>query len=431
MSEKIIKMPKILVISSTPFSKKMNNGKTLSSFFTNYDKNRIAQFSYSKGDCNLDVCNNYYFLTKEDVLNKKTGCHYFFDDAKNDKFEDNLKITNSKQSFLKKIIHFFAQERMPIVIFLKNIFWNKANYTDVYKWINDFEPDIIFFQGFSMTYGYKFALDVCKKTRCPLILELTDDYTQRLFKFSFIDYINHRKYMKKFVEAINYSSKIIGISNEMKKEYEKKYKKSVDVLMNLVDYDVNNSFDHKRNMNDFVYAGNVLLNRWKILINFAKSLNKVNSNATLNIYTPDIPSNKILKNFSKIKNIRYCGSLSKEKLATRLKKCEYVVHVESFDKKSRIITRLSMSTKIPEYIMCGAKIIAIGPKEIASMKFFEENNIAFFITSNSLKKIEKGIKNIFNGIWKIDINNLKMNREYFSAFHNQNYLRNIIIEIIK
>ena len=72
-------LPKVLVIASTPFSKTKNNGKTLSSFFKTYDRNMIAQFSYSGGDFNSDICDNYYFLTKEDVLRGNKGAAYTTD----------------------------------------------------------------------------------------------------------------------------------------------------------------------------------------------------------------------------------------------------------------------------------------------------------------------------------------------------------------
>ena len=80
----MIDLPKVLVIASTPFSKTKNNGKTLSSFFESYDRNKIAQFSYSDGDCNSDICDNYFFLTKENVLGGNKGEAYNSDNIPKD-----------------------------------------------------------------------------------------------------------------------------------------------------------------------------------------------------------------------------------------------------------------------------------------------------------------------------------------------------------
>ena len=57
-------LPKVLVIASTPFSKTKNNGKTLSSFFETYDRNLIAQFSYSGGDFNSDICDTAFEIDR-------------------------------------------------------------------------------------------------------------------------------------------------------------------------------------------------------------------------------------------------------------------------------------------------------------------------------------------------------------------------------
>ena len=376
-------LPKVLVIASTPFSKTKNNGKTLSSFFETYDRTLIAQFSYSGGDFNSDICDNYYFFTKEDVLRGNKGAAY---KSAGILMKENIMESGKKKSFIKRFFHVFSQARNPIALWIKDRIWKKADYSKALDWIDQFDPDVVFFQGFSMAYGYDFALNVCKRNNIPLILELTDDYTYRLYPLSIIEKINHKRYMNVFTEAITLASKTIVISDLMKEEYESRFGGDMDVMMNAVNTK-NFNYDCERTPNDYVYAGNLLLNRWKVLRNLGKALLQINQKATLNIYTPDVPPKHILKSLSKVSSIRYGGRLTKDELECRLKKCEYVVHVEAFDKKNRKITRLSMSTKISEYVACGAKILAIGPSDVASMKCISDNNLGIWISNPSVKKI--------------------------------------------
>ena len=376
-------LPKVLVIASTPFSKTKNNGKTLSSFFETYDRTLIAQFSYSGGDFNSDICDNYYFFTKEDVLRGNKGAAY---KSAGILMKENIMESGKKKSFIKRFFHVFSQARNPIALWIKDRIWKKADYSKALDWIDQFDPDVVFFQGFSMAYGYDFALNVCKRNNIPLILELTDDYTYRLYPLSIIEIINHKRYMNVFTEAITLASKTIVISDLMKEEYESRFGGDMDVMMNAVNTK-NFNYDCERTPNDYVYAGNLLLNRWKVLRNLGKALLQINQKATLNIYTPDVPPKHILKSLSKVSSIRYGGRLTKDELECRLKKCEYVVHVEAFDKKNRKITRLSMSTKISEYVACGAKILAIGPSDVASMKCISDNNLGIWIYNPSVKKI--------------------------------------------
>ena len=372
---------RVLVISSSPFSKTRNNGKTLASFLEGYGAEYIAQFSFSGGDCNKEVCDNYFFYTKEDIISKNNGRACRADEIS----VDSSVVKASNKSFPHKVFHYFSQKRLPITIYLKNRLWEKADYSKAFAWIESFAPQVVFFQGFSMSYGYGFALNVCKKYDLPMILELTDDYTHNLYPVSILERINKKKYMKVFTEAVRCAYKTIVISDAMKEEYTAMYGGDMVVMMNSVPEI--SSIRTARVAKDYVYAGNVLLNRWKVLRNFGIALARVDPEATLTVYTPDEPPQRALRAFSKVSSIKYGGRLTKEELSDRLSKCEYVVHVEAFDKKNRMITRLSMSTKISEYLACGAKLIAIGPPDVASMSCLKDNQLAICINHHSPNQI--------------------------------------------
>lgn len=376
--------PNVLVISYSPFSKTVNNGKTLSSFFENYNRESIAQFCFSGGDRNEDVCDNYFILTNDDVLRKKTGGAFSSSQI------PVIPVNQEKKTGLKKAFGFFSQKRFPAAVYIKNCVWDKADYSKAFEWIDQFNPDVVFFQGFSMAYGYDFALDVCKRKNIPMILELTDDYTHRLYPLSILERANQTRYRKAFTEAIRFASKTIVISQLMKEEYESRFGGDMVVMMNSVNA-LHPACPCERTPDDYVYAGNLLLNRWKVLRNLGKALLQANPQATLNIYTPDVPPRRILKALSKVSSIHYGGRLTKEDLDRRLKKCEYVVHVEAFDKKNRKITRLSMSTKISEYVASGAKVLAIGPSDVASMRCLEANRLGVCIHNPWVKFISKAL----------------------------------------
>lgn len=104
--------------------------------------------------------------------------------------------------------------------------------------------------------------------------------------------------------------------------------------------------------------------------------------------------------FEKEPAIRYEGSLGREALKERLNECGVVVFVESFDELNKKITRLSLSTKVPEYMASGALIVAIGPKDVGSMEYLADNKVAVCIfesESNKMKnEIEKMLSSDFN-----------------------------------
>ena len=64
-----------------------------------------------------------------------------------------------------------------------------------------------------------------------------------------------------------------------------------------------------------------------------------------------------------------------------IERSNVLVHVEAFDKDSARSTRLSLSTKIPEYMMSNRCILAIGPATIASMQYLQKNEVALCINT--------------------------------------------------
>ena len=79
-------------------------------------------------------------------------------------------------------------------------------------------------------------------------------------------------------------------------------------------------------------------------------------------------------------------------LKVRLNSCDYPVFVESFDKKQVEKTRLSFSTKIPEYLSLRKPIIAIGPRGIGSMDCLSKVAICI----NNVSEMKSKIRMLIN-----------------------------------
>ena len=77
--------------------------------------------------------------------------------------------------------------------------------------------------------------------------------------------------------------------------------------------------------------------------------------------------------------MRYQGLIEK------YRNSDVAVHVESFDLKNRLTTRLSFSTKIIDCMNSGCAILAIGPNSQAGMAYLKDNNAAICI--NNIKDI--------------------------------------------
>jgi len=152
------------------------------------------------------------------------------------------------------------------------------------------------------------------------------------------------------------------------------------------------------NIINLIYAGGLHFKRYETLSLLADAIYKYNKNSSgkkafLSIYSTGIISNKVLNSLNIQGASEFLGGLDSNELKIKLNEADIPVHVESFDLKSIESTRLSISTKIPEYLSLGKPILAIGPEEVASMKFL--TNVAYCICDKNT--ISNEITKLFNG----------------------------------
>jgi glycosyltransferase involved in cell wall biosynthesis len=142
------------------------------------------------------------------------------------------------------------------------------------------------------------------------------------------------------------------------------------------------------------YFGSLHTNRWKMIIKLAEIINDLNFDfVTLNVYSESVKDPDILNKF-KLHGVNYMGSVYGDKLRSTICDSDILLHVENDDEYSKTLTKLSISTKIPEYLISGRPILAFGPQDIASMRFLEENNLAvvYYSSDNNNTKLKKLIE---------------------------------------
>ena len=114
----------------------------------------------------------------------------------------------------------------------------------------------------------------------------------------------------------------------------------------------------------------------KILKNLSK---KIKREIRFSVYSVQAPQVKLLRRFKSV-GIDYCGSLQSHELARRLTQADFLIHAESFERRYVELTRLSISTKLPEYLSSGTCLLACGPAELASIRLVKDNCLGVTVT---------------------------------------------------
>jgi len=401
---------RLLIISHNSFSDTKSNGKVLTSLFRTWPKDKIAQLYFWNEWPSQTVCSRFFRLRDHDILKGNlTG-----KPAEGTEIDQQTSTPDtpasddaSRKSIVSSVIYGVFANRVPIAELTRDIMWRKSKYASpqLIKWLDTYKPEVLFLQGSYMSFAYRIALWICDQSGAQLQISLTDDETFVKNRFSPFAWINYARLHKWFSRSLRKSSATYAIVPAMKEAFEAKYKcENMHFASNGID--VRPFDDEEQNAESelqLLYAGNVGLNRWKILRSLGKSLcelKKKGCNARLEVYSPVHVPEKIQKALTIGNVMSYEGSLKAEELAGVIKRSNVLVHVESFGRKYRRVTRLSLSTKIAESLISGRCLLAIGPGDVSSIGYLKDFAAAHVICSNNTEQVEREMLPIFNADYR-------------------------------
>lgn len=381
---------KILVVSHNSFSAVRNNGKTLQSLFGGWPSDKIAQLFFHDEIPNFEVCKHFFRITDADVfraiMRNNGDCGQKIKD--NRVIKKNINI--SKGISFQNLFKLMAKYRLEVMFLLRDLMWgsNRWKTKKLLEWLDCFSPEVVFFVGSNYRFSYNIALWIANERNIPFILYCTDDYVTPKLTANIFWWIKYWGVKKRFKKAINIAERVFVIGDAMANEYSSRFGRECTVIMNSVDVPkiFPNYKKSDRKYIKLVYAGNLGLNRWHPLIEINECLMDLRKNdiyGKMYVYSPNVPRQKVVNALNNTPSMGYHGSLKTVQLKKEIQDADIVIHVESFDKKNRHLTRLSMSTKIPEYLALGKCILAYGPSDVASIKYLIDNNAAVVACNRS------------------------------------------------
>jgi hypothetical protein len=286
-----------------------------------------------------------------------------------------------------KIFNLNRIKKSEFARLLRELFWKLARIdrASLLNWVKKFSPEVIFFCAGDSLFAYDIYDLVSEySSSAKKVVYITDDYIMPRFRFDPAWWLRRNVIYSKMRTAVQDSDIFFTISEEMRDEYKKIFGKDSFLAFNMPKKMKIENFK-KENRSDLIlaYTGGLHFKRWEslaLLAEIIKRFNKNNSrNIILKIYSCSVISDNIKSKLNIHGSSKFCGELDERGVRFVLNDADILVHVESFDRKCIESTRLSVSTKIFEYLDVGNKILAIGPSNIASMKFLKEN--AYCITS--------------------------------------------------
>ncbi len=368
---------KILIVSYEAWRDTNNGGNVLSNMFEAFPDADLAQI-YCSGELPQNsICQTYFQLSDSMLLTRNKGCRLETKDYSISAADRDGVIENTIKSKIPECLKNAA-------LLARELLWTVVNWKSegLEAFVKEFHPDIIFAPCYSFFHVSKLALHVKKIAGCPMISYISDDnYSLKRLTLSPSFWINRlitRKWIRRhFAEC----SLVYTMTEMQKKEYEALFHRPMKVLCKSAAFT-----EEEREVGDpirLIYAGGLYLNRWKILTRLAKVLASVNEpqvKAQLHVYSGSKLSARNARGLHDGQNVFLHDPIPFEQLKEQYRASDIAVHVESFDLKNRLITRLSFSTKIIDCMNSGCAVLAIGPSSQAGISYLKENDGAVCVT---------------------------------------------------
>lgn len=294
---------RILVISQEVWRNDQNGGNVLSNIFKhvkniigNQEDVEFAQIYCSEGTPQNSICQKYYQMTDKmilsNVFNRKEHIGNQFQ-MECECVERSIGSQNSLK-VLKKL-------RFETFLVAKEILWSLSAWENetLRKFVSDFNPDLIFAPCYGWHYMLKITRVVKAWTGKPIISYISDDfYSCKQFRFSPVYWINHLLLRRSVRKTFAVYDLIYTMTEEQKKQCEDAFGANMKILCKSANFFEIPIKEKVGQPIRFVYAGNLLYNRWKTLEKLVIQIKQLNADEVkmrLDIYSNSILSKRQLK----------------------------------------------------------------------------------------------------------------------------------------
>lgn len=412
-------MKKLLIISNNVLSKTSNNGKTLYSLIKNIPPANVSQL-YFHGNSPEIHGYNYYQISDRDIIKgyfkrRNRGRAVTAIETKT-----NNTISNSRKNIIK---------RSSVVLTIRDLlWWNSWKSSQLDDWLEQVSPSYVLFMAGDTLYSYWINKYIVNRFGARLITFITDDYVLPRSQESIIDKKRRLRIIRYMRDCISMADKVFYISEKMQSEYVKLFGVKGSIYFNMPDSLYDEGYAKESYLNKSIvmmYAGSLYYGRDHVLLTIKDRISDYNESASgktieLRVYSNQMPSTKYIQRLESSGDAVYGGSLNADDLKRELNKADVLVFVESFEKEQIEKTRLSLSTKIPEYLSLGKPILAVGPEGIGSIEYLNDCSVCV----NTINNIEQGIREVVNAVSiRQDKNIDKYNEAKRIMEHNCNLLR--------
>lgn len=381
---------KILLITAEEWNDYVYGNGVLTNWFTGFDA-EFAQIYTSPGLPNNKVCSKYFQIDERQMVkslysNTKAGREVKM--PTNERELDAAK-SNAQRKGIYGIFKKLSLWMHTPIVMLQDFIWMTGRYDKaaLQRFIDGYKPDVVFCPQLGNPKMWRLEKLVKGMTDIPFVAFTGDDEAsyQQVSK-SPLFWLRRWYCHNGLKNSVKIFSHYFMHSKEQAQDYTNEYGVPTSTLYKCGDF--SNEFVKKSVGSPIrlVYAGRLYCNRWKTLAEIGKALHEINKHGermVLDIYTQEALTNEQRKALSPENSVYMKGSVNPQQLKEVYRNADIALHVESMDKKNRLATRVSFSTKIIDLMASSCAILAVCWNRHCGYQYLRDNDAAFCVDNYS------------------------------------------------
>ena len=262
------------------------------------------------------------------------------------------------------------------------------------EWIASFAPDVVYSLLGSVRM-MRLARLVGTVADAPVIPHFMDDWPSTLYSQGELAGAARRTALRELDAIVRRAPAALTISTAMADEYATRFGRSFEVFGNPVDVlPAPPRLTAAGSPLTLLYIGGLHLERWKTIRDIGQSLDARDARARpwkVRVHAPAKDVARYGQAFSGICSVEIAETLAPIDVPSALASGDVLLHVESFDPVITRHTRLSLSTKLPQYLAAGRPVLAIGPGANASISLIERTGAGIVAEDPSMRGLGQAL----------------------------------------
>lgn len=384
--------PRVLVVTNSGLRASGNFGLTMASLFGGWPDGKMANLHVGPPDSDGRICTESLNLRFKAVVGYRMGKALLGHLRSPERQTKDRALGNANAKILDPrttlnaygVLRGFA-DMLPLRIG-----------ASVWKWVAQLSPDMVLSPLESIRV-MKLSTAMSRKFCVPVVPFFADDWISTMYRDSPMLAVPRLCLLLALRGVLRRTNSGMAISAAQASEYTKKFNKPFSTFLRAVDVPAAYpapSVAHKSSDIVILYAGRLNCDRWQPLVDVGKALTVVRNSGfvvRLDVYSlpEDLEMYGARVSMPPFVNIR--GSLEPNDVFGKLIESDILLHIESFTDVQRQYTRLSISSKIPQYLAAGRPILMYGPAEIAVTKYVQDSAAGVVVYRNDIKELASAI----------------------------------------